>query len=70
MRHNVGGLDRAIRLGLGAVLLAAGLYVHSTLLLILGVIGLGTGTVGYCPLYVPFGVCTARSHKGQPEARP
>jgi len=70
MHQNVGGLDRAIRLVLGLVLLTTGLYLHSTLLLIPGAIGLGTGAAGYCPLYLPFGVCTARSHKGQPEARP
>jgi len=69
MRQNVGGLDRAIRLGLGLVLLVAGLYFHSILLLILGVIALGTGAAAYCPLYIPFGVCTARSHQRQPEAR-
>jgi len=70
MRQNVGGLDRAIRLDLGAVLLVAGLCVHSTLLIILGAIGLGTGAAGYCPLYVPFRICTARSNKERPEARP
>lgn len=68
--HNVGGLDRGIRLGLGAVLLPAGLYFHSTLLLILGAIGLVSGAAGYCPLYLPFGICTARLDKGQPAARP
>jgi hypothetical protein len=54
---------------LGLVLLVAGLYLHSTLLLILAAIGLGTGAAAYCPLYIPFGVCTARPHKGQPAAR-
>jgi hypothetical protein len=52
---NEGGLDRAIRLLLGAGLLFAGWYYFTGALavgaLIVGLIAAVTGLVGWCPLY-------------------
>jgi hypothetical protein len=67
IRRNVGGLDRRIRLGLGALLAFAGVTFHSTLMLIAGAMLLASGAVGFCALYIPFGICTARRTKSEPE---
>jgi hypothetical protein len=70
-KRNVGILDRIVRIVLGAVLLPAGLFVLGGLqgsvlgLLIagFGVLGLVTGSTGYCPLYVPFGISTLEKER-------
>jgi hypothetical protein len=66
LRRNVGGVDRAVRLALGLILLATGFFVLGPgdvlrwPALILGLMGLVSGTAGYCVLYVPFGLSTRR----------
>lgn len=66
MACNVGGIDRAVRLVLGAVLLAIGLAQlasgggHGWTVTIVGGLILGTGVVGFCPPYVLLGISTAR----------
>jgi DUF2892 family protein len=73
-RRNVGGLDRGIRLALGAPLLAAGLFVAGgiqgepvgIILALAGLVGVLTGIAGRCPLYVLFGISTARLATGRP----
>ncbi len=70
-RRNVGGLDRKLRLLLAAPAIAVGLFVaggiRGELLGILvgfvGLVSLLTGITARCPLYVPFGISTAR-HSG------
>ncbi len=67
-RHNVGGLDRWIRLMLGVPLIAAGLFplggahgnVLGLLVALVGLASLVSGITGYCPLYVPLGISTKR----------
>jgi hypothetical protein len=67
LRRNVGGIDRAVRLAVGILLLPTGLflltsgYSHGMTITILGIIGLATGTLGACPLYIPFGISTVRA---------
>src|SRR5690606_261495 len=66
MARNAGSMDRAVRMILGVALLALGLsqtVVGSAgaLIVLLGGIGLATGTLGYCPLYRVFGWSTCRS---------
>lgn len=69
MKQNVGTLDRALRLGLGAVLLAApfvsGLAmfdsgVVTTLSIAAGLIMAGTSAMKFCPLYTIFGIRTCK----------
>ena len=68
MRRNVGGLERCVRLMVGCALLALGLLVLGGLrgetwgLVVagIGIVMLATGLFGFCPLYVPFGISTAR----------
>lgn len=67
-RRNVGGLDRGIRLLLGLPLAAGGLFLAGgmggepigILVTLAGLVSLVTGITGRCPLYVPFGISTAR----------
>ena len=67
-QRNVGGLDRRIRLALGVPLVAAGVFLAGAtrgeplgvLAALVGLVGLLTGITGRCPLYVPFGISTAR----------
>jgi len=58
MRKNEGGLDRVIRVVVGLVFI--GLFAVGTVtgwlgwvLLVLGAMLLGTGIIGFRPLYVP-----------------
>jgi hypothetical protein len=75
-RKNEGPVDRAIRLFAGASLILISLSVleglqGSTLGLVAAAPGLwfvGTGAIGVCPLYVPFGISTLGTTHG-PAAR-
>ena len=62
MKCNVGKTDRIIRVLVGLVLIALGVYFNNWWGAI-GVIPLFTAAVGWCPLYVPFGLssCSAKS---------
>lgn len=66
IRMNEGTTDRAIRIGLGALLLALGWSgvvagTAGTVLKVLGFVPLITGLVGWCPLYKVLGVRTCRT---------
>jgi len=66
-RRNVGGMDRILRVTLGAILFLAGLFLlagKSSLgvtLAVVGLLALLTGIIRFCVLYIPFGISTARS---------
>ncbi len=65
-RRNVGGIDRAIRFAVGAALAAGGLLQLSrgdggVTEVILGAVILVMAAIGICPLYLPFGISTART---------
>jgi len=63
--HNVGGVDRALRLAVGGILFLAGVFLLTSrirpgvVLAVVGVLVLLTGTIRFCALYVPFGISTA-----------
>ena len=57
MKHNVGHADRIVRIALGLAAIAAGLYYQSWFGLV-GLVFLGTGLIGWCPGYLPFGIST------------
>jgi hypothetical protein len=72
MKKNMGSADRIIRIILAAVI--AILYftdvVTGTLgivLLVLAVVFVLTSLVGFCPLYLPFGISTCSSSKKEVE---
>ena len=67
--HNVGGVDRVLRLTLGGMFFLAGLFLLITrirpgvVLAVVGVLLLLTGIIRFCALYVPFGISTATPGK-------
>jgi len=60
MNKNVGGIDRIVRILLGLALVAMGLYTQSWWGAV-GLVPLITGLVGWCPMYLPLKVSTAKS---------
>jgi hypothetical protein len=63
MVRNEGTVDRVVRVVLGVVLVAAWAFggLSGTLAVVLGVIGIvliGTGAVGFCPIYRLLGMST------------
>jgi hypothetical protein len=57
MKLNVGTVDKIIRYLLGAAIIGAGLYFKNWLGLI-GVVLIATALIGWCPIYLPFGIST------------
>ncbi len=57
MNKNVGSIDRAIRVILGLVIIAAG-FAYSSWLGVIGIIPLFTAVVSWCPLYCPLKINT------------
>jgi hypothetical protein len=62
MKCNVGKTDRIIRVLIGLVLIGLGFYLNSWWGAI-GIIPLFTAAIGWCPLYVLFGLssCSNKS---------
>lgn len=59
MKNNVGRIDRVVRLLVGLAVVGAGLYFKNPLGL-LGLIFVATAAIGWCPLYLPFGINTCK----------
>ena len=59
MKKNVGGIDRIIRVVLGVVILAAGLFTQSWWGLIC-LVPLLTASINFCPLYAVLGFSTSK----------
>ena len=66
LKKNVGTVDRALRIILGAVLLVAFFAMpdlSARWLLLIGIVPLATGLIGSCPLYSVFGLSTCPVRK-------
>jgi hypothetical protein len=63
MKTNVGGIDRGLRILVGLALI--GLAATGTIGVWgwIGVIPLATGSLGWCPAYLPFGISTCATKK-------
>lgn len=63
MTKNVGGIDRILRIGAGAALIALAATDIVGLWGYIGVVPLLTGLVGWCPPYALFGwnTCSTKS---------
>ncbi len=59
MKRNIGKTDRIIRIIIGVLIAIAGVIFKSWWGL-LAIIPLFTGIVGWCALYVPFSISTAK----------
>lgn len=59
MKSNIGNIDKLIRIIVGLLIIIAGVYFKSWWGLI-GIIPIIVAVIGWCPLYVPFGISTRR----------
>lgn len=64
MQSNVGGIDKALRIGAGLLLLVLAALGIGTPWTWIGIVPLATGLVNFCPAYRLFGFSTCRSTGG------
>lgn len=62
MKCNVGGMDRALRILIGVMIILFGIFFESWWGLI-GLLPLLTGIFRFCPAYMPFGVSTCKTEE-------
>jgi F0F1-type ATP synthase assembly protein I len=60
MKKNMGTMDRRIRIILGLLVVAAGIY-FKTWWGLMGLVFLATSLISWCPLYVSFGLSTRKN---------
>ena len=68
MKKNMGNLDRTLRFLIAAALIA--LYYNGTIsgivgivLVVFAIVFFLTSLIGFCPLYLPFGIKTCKAKK-------
>lgn len=61
MSCNVGGIDRALRIIVGIVLIGLAATDKIGWWGYIGVVPLATGLIGWCPAYLPFGIKTCKT---------
>ena len=61
MNHNVGGIDRILRIVIGLALIVLAFLNIGNPWTWVGVVPLVTGLIGWCPAYLPLGISTCRS---------
>lgn len=63
MKKNVGQLDRWIRIVSGIVLLSLFFFIEGQFkwISLLGIVLIVTGTINFCPIYLPFGINTRKN---------
>ena len=61
MSCNVGGVDRALRIIVGIVLIGLAVTGKIGWWGYIGVVPLATGLIGWCPAYLPFGIETCKT---------
>jgi len=65
MKTNVGGIDKILRIAVGAVLLILAIMGIGTPWTWIGVVPLVTGLIGFCPLYTILGINTCPVNPNQ-----
>lgn len=70
MKSNVGTADRVVRIVAGLVLLSLVFILEGNARWwgLVGVVPLATGLVGWCAIYLPFGIDTRRAGHDAPGA--
>jgi hypothetical protein len=63
MKHNIGNIDRALRILIGLALIGATLVGLIGTWGWIGLLPLATGIFRLCPAYLPFGLSTCRLSK-------
>jgi len=63
MNANVGGIDRALRIVAGLTLLSLFFILDgpNRWWVLVGLVPLATGLIGWCPAYLPFGISTCKT---------
>ena len=61
MKPNVGGIDRALRLVVGVTLVALAATGTIGAWGYLGIVPIATGSLGWCPAYLPFGFSSCKA---------
>ena len=61
MKHNVGGIDRILRIVIGAALVILAASGQLGAWAWLGLLPLATGLMGWCPPYAMFGFNTCKN---------
>jgi hypothetical protein len=66
MTRNVGGIDKVVRIVAGLALLSLVFVLEgsSRWFGLIGLVPLATATLGWCPLYAPFGISTCPMKRG------
>lgn len=62
MNKNLGRIDRMLRVVIGIIIIAAGIFNNSWLGAI-GIVPILTALIGWCPLYSPFKINTCRKEE-------
>jgi hypothetical protein len=70
MKYNVGSIDRRIRFGLAILIMVLYYYnIISGILAIVLIVAMGiflvTSYLGFCPLYLPFGINTTKKKENK-----
>jgi len=63
--HNVGEKEKKARIAGGAVLILISIFTAKIILLLLGLVLVGTGYSGWCPVYSGLNKNTCESNGGQ-----
>ena len=66
MKHNVGTIDRSLRIALGLALIGASLLGYIGVWGWIGLVPLATGVFRFCPAYWPFGLSTGQIRSAGP----
>lgn len=61
MKANVGGIDRVLRIAVGAALIAWALFGGGPVWAWIGVVPLATGAMNFCPAYGILGINTCKT---------
>lgn len=61
MKKNVGGIDKILRIIVGAALVAATALGYLPIWGYIGVVPLVTGLINFCPLYPLLGISTCKT---------
>lgn len=69
MKYNEGTADRIVRIVIGVFGVSLLFWGPKSLWGLFGLLPLITGVLGWCPLYVPFGISTCKA-KSSPDTRP
>jgi hypothetical protein len=62
METNVGSADRALRVMAGLIVIFIGIDLKSWWGIV-GLVPLATAVIGWCPVYLPFGISTCKTKK-------